>query len=123
MGDLNTIEERITSDEAVAEAYEIVRTVQVHLRSKRTFLLEVRRMLKGANVEPFHVMAYERMTLYRNSNGTITSKSGSGGVSFHVWIDDLNLATFTDHRSTPEAALSVALARLSQHRDNENTPW
>ena len=51
------------SDEAIAEAYEIERTVEIRLQSERTFRLEIRRMLKGANVDPYSAVAYERMAL------------------------------------------------------------
>jgi len=111
-------------DVAIIEAYEIERTVEVLLASKRTFRLEIVRTDKGANVEPYHVMAYERQTLYRAPDGTITSDSMiPKTVPFHVWVRDLGLPTYSYNRDTPEGALSVALALLVERRNNENTPW
>jgi hypothetical protein len=110
------------SDPAIIEAYEIERTVEIFL-AKRTFRLEVVRTVKGANVEPYHVMAYERMTLYRAPNGSISSDGREKAVPFQAWVQDLHLPTYTYHRDSPEAALSVALALLVERRNNENTPW
>lgn len=111
------------SDSAISEAYEIVRTVEVHLASKRTFRLEVVKTEKGANVEPYNVMAYERMTLYRVPDGSITSTSIPKAVAFQAWVWDINLPTYSFHRDTPDAALSNALSLLVERRNNQNTPW
>jgi len=112
------------SDSTIIEAYEIERTVEVLLASKHTFRLEIMRTEKGANVEPYHVMAYERQTLYRAPDGTITSDSMiPKTVPFHVWVRDLGLPTYTYNRDTPEAALSNALSLLVEQRNNPNTPW
>ncbi len=112
------------SDAAITEAYEIERTVEIRLQSKRTFRLEIRRMVKGANVEPYSVMALERMTLYRTPEGTIRPDSTMPNtVPFHVWVRDLNLQTYSYYRSTPEDALSVALELLVENRNNQNKPW
>lgn len=111
-------------NDAISEAYEIVGTVEILLESKRHFRLEIRKTVKGANVEPFHVMAYERMTLYRAPDEAITSDSMvPKTVPFHVWVRDLNLQTYREHRGTPEAALSAALELLTQYRNNNNVPW
>ena len=111
-------------DAAITEAYEIERTVEIHLESKRTFRLEVRRLVKGANVEPYSVVAYERMKLYRMPDGAISPDSMiPNAVPFHVWVRDLNLQTYNYYRSTPEDALSVALELLVEHRNNQNKPW
>jgi hypothetical protein len=111
------------SDSAISEANEIVRTVEVHLTSKRTFRLEVVKTEKGAIVEPYNVMAYERMTLYRAPNGSITSNSIPKAAAFQVWVWDINLPTYSFHRGTPDAALSNALSLLVERRNNQNTPW
>ena len=111
-------------DTAITEAYEIERTIEIRLQSKRTFRLEVRRMVKGANVEPYSVVAYERMKLYRATDGTISPDSTlPNAIPFHVWVRDLNLQTYSYYRSTPEDALSVALELLVAHRNDQNTPW
>jgi hypothetical protein len=111
------------SDPAIIEAYEIARTVEILLESKRHFRLEVVRTRKGANVEPYHVTAYERMNLYRAPDGSVSSKCMEKAVEFHVWIQDLHLPSYTYHREKAEEALSVALALLVERRNNENTPW
>ena len=111
------------SDPAIVEAYAVERTVEVLLASKRTFRLEVVRTEKGANVEQYHVVAYERQTLYRAPEGSVSSKSMEKGVEVHLWIQDLHLRTYTYRRKTAEEALSVALALLVEQRNNENTPW
>lgn len=112
------------SDAAITEAYEIERTVEVRLHSKRTFRLEVRRMVKGADVEPYSVTAFERMMLYRTPDGTISPDSTTpDAVPFHVWVRDLNLQTYTHRLSTPEDALSGALELLVEHRNNQDKPW
>jgi hypothetical protein len=112
------------SDAAITETYEIERTVEIRLQSRRTFRLEVRRMVKGADVEPYSVMAYERMTLYRTPDGAITPDAAMpNAVPFHVWVRDLNLQTYSHHQSTPEDALSVALELLVEHRNSQDEPW
>ena len=112
------------SDEAIAEAYEIERTVEIRLQSERTFRLEIRRMLKGANVDPYSAVAYERMALYRTPDGMISPDSMiPNAVKFHVWVRDLNPQTYSYYRSTPEDALSVALELLAEQRNNPNTSW
>ena len=112
------------SDSAFSEVYEIVRTVEIVLASGRTFRLEVVKTEKGLSVPPYHVVAYERLTLYRAGDGSITSDSMvPRTVRFHVWMRDLELPSYTFHRDTPEGALSVALNLLSERRNNQNCPW
>ena len=109
------------SNSAISEAYEIVRTVEIILASKRTFRLEVVKTEKGTIAEPYHVHVYERQTLYRAPNGSVSSNSVPKGDSFHVWIQDLYIPTY--QRSKPDSALSVALNSVVEQRNNENTPW
>jgi hypothetical protein len=111
-----------TNDDAVEEAYMIVGTVEVLLNG-RTFKLEVRRTVKGAKVDSYHVVTYERMTMHRKPDGSVTSEGKGNSVEFHVWVRDLNLPTWSFYRDSANGAIANAMSLLKERRNNKNTPW
>jgi hypothetical protein len=109
------------SDAAITYAYEIERTVEIHLASNRIFRLEVVRAEKGYNGPYYLVRYYERQTLYRASTGTISTEPIEAAIQFHVWVQDVSLPAI--HQDMAEAALSQALGFLTAQRNNQNTAW
>ena len=108
---------------AVIEAYEIVQTVQILLASGRTFRLEVVKNMTGTRIGEHHVDTYERQSLFKGPKGEISSTRMQSGIEFYVWVRDIDLPTNTYYRSTPEAAISMALALLTERRNNQNSQW
>jgi len=110
------------SNEAISYVYEIVKTVEVALACNRTFRLEVVKVEKGANID-FDVHYYERQTLYKAPNGTITANPiTSSAPDFYAWVPDNDLPS-VNPQSSSEAALQQALNWLAERRNNENIEW
>ena len=105
-------------DDAISYVYEIVKTVEFHLASDRTFRLEVVKVEKGTSAPHFAVRYYERDTLYKTAGGTISSEPGASTIRFDVWVPDVNLPWV--NQGTAEAALSQALGWLAERRNNQN---
>jgi hypothetical protein len=108
------------SDNAISYVYEIVKTVEFVLASNRTFRLEVVKAAKGTATVHFDVHYYERQTLYKGADGTISTKSTTGASEFYVWVpDDLPWV----NQESPDAALQQALDWLAERRNNQNISW
>jgi len=108
------------SNEAISYVYEIVKTVEVALACNRTFRLEVVKVEKGANID-FDVHYYERQTLYKAPDGTITANPITSAPDFYVWVPDDDLPSVNQKSS--ETALQQALNWLAERRNNENIGW
>jgi hypothetical protein len=109
------------SDSAISYAYEIDRTVEVHLASDRIFRLEVVKAEKGCSTVHYCVWYYERETLYKAPNGSISTEPIPSATQFHVWVPDINLSAV--NQDSPEAALAQALRWLAERRNNQNKSW
>jgi len=100
------------SDEAITHVSEIVRTVEFELASGRTFRLDILKVEKGTAHVHFDVDYYERQTLYKASDGTITSESIAGAPQFYVWVPDVSLPWVS--QPSADAALEQALRWLAE---------
>ena len=106
---------------AITEALEIVKTVEFVLESNRSFRLEVVHRMKGT-VEPhYDVSCYERKTLYKAPNGTISAESLPLAPRLDVWVRVIDLPRVNPNSA--DAALSQALNWLVTCRNNQNTSW
>ena len=109
------------SSSAVTCAYEIDRTVEVHLASDRVFRLEVVKAVKGCSTVHYDVRYYERQTLYKAPNGVISTEPVVSATQFHVWVPDVNLPWV--NQDSAEAALAQDLRWLAERRNNPNRTW
>jgi hypothetical protein len=105
------------SDPTIIEAWEIERTVEIHLASNRIFRLEILRAENGIKKPHYSVRYYERHTLYKAPDGTISTES----IQFNVWVRDDNMPGV--NMPSAEAALSQALEFLVERRNNQNIFW
>jgi hypothetical protein len=81
--------------------------------SNRTFRLEVVKVEKGTADVHFDVHYYERQTLYKAPDGTITAKDLAGVPQF----------TFGFQMVCRGLRLQQALDWLAERRNNQNTDW
>lgn len=103
------------SDSALAEVYDIEKTVEIHLMRGPIYRLEVVRRMKGTADVQYDVRYYEQQTFYRAPDGTIGTESVSKATDFHVWFPDRNFPWM--HERTPEGALSQAVSWLAERRN------
>lgn len=108
-------------DEAISYAYEIEKTVEVHLTSNRTFRLEVVHCVKGTAQAHYDVRYYERQSLHKGPDGSISIRSVPNSVEFYVWVVDRDLPWI--NQPTRDAALNQALSWLTERRNNSNLNW
>ncbi|MGD0669241.1 MAG: hypothetical protein ABSB23_16910 [Bryobacteraceae bacterium] len=109
------------NNSAIAEAIEIVKTVEVVLASNRSFRLEAVRRLKGTAEPQYDVSCYERRTLCKAPSETISADSAGSVTQFAVWTRVIEMPRVNP--DSVEAALSQALNWLVTYRNNQNTPW
>lgn len=111
------------NDPAISYAYEIEKTVEIHLASNRVFRLEIQRAVKEYNKVHYRVAYYERQSLYRTIEG---KKPGDlrpdnqlyDQIEYHVWVEDTSLPWV--NQETAEAALARDIALLIEGRNEEN---
>ena len=72
-------------------------------------------MEKGTATVHFGVRYYERKTLHKGSDGTISANPITGSSVFYVWVCD---ALPWVNQDSAEAALQEALAYLVERRNN-----
>jgi hypothetical protein len=107
------------SDPAITEAYEIEKTVEVHLASNRVYRIEAMRRVKGR--VSYDVRYYERQMLYKTPKGDIVTDSVPLATPFYVWVPDSSMPPVDRHSA--ESALDQASGWLAERRNNQNRIW
>ena len=108
------------ANDAITEAWEIVKTVDVHLDDNGVYRIEIVKRISRGPLVNFDARTYERKSLFRNSDGSISSESKLKGVEFYVWVPDYLLWI---NRDSADAAMSYILGELVQRRNNQNSVW